>query len=340
MCNNKSYFEEIQEKYKMESIIYNPMNFCEDGLYIFFSSKRTYHRCNNCKSNHTIVHDYTDKTIRGGTMNGVPIYLNLRHCRYLCKECNSTFMEQFDYLSPYKVMTIEAENYIISKLGSLSFFELSCDIGVSIQTIVNRAKDFGAQERIEKLAGHYRYLSMDEVFISRNEKGEAQYYWLLNDNSIRWKSNNIRIDIGRNKDDVIKRLKELKNKDDVIGVSIDMWKPYRDAISEVFPNALIVIDPFHLIKTAESAMDSVRKGLECPNLIKLSLKKDAKLFLSSIYKLTNDELDRLESYLKLDPKLEKSYFIVQELLEFYWIRDHEDALEYIAEWEKRYFAVV
>jgi len=242
-------------------------------------------------------------------------------------------MDAFEYLPDYKGIATDAENYIISKLGSQTFTEIATELGVSVQTIVNRAKSFGAAERGLQLSGHYRYLSMDEVFVSRDQNGEAQYYWLLNDNSRSWKANNIRIDAGRNKEDVVRRLLELTNPQSVKAVSIDMWKPYRDAISEALPQAAIVVDPFHVVQYAQKAMDQVRKKADVPAALKFAMKKDARLFLTSIFKLTDDELDRLESYLQADADIENAYFIVQELSGFYYLRDFEQALHYLAVWE-------
>jgi transposase len=241
-------------------------------------------------------------------------------------------MDEFEHLAGQRGMTADAENYIISKLGTLTFTEISAELGVCVQTIANRAKDFGATERELQIQGHYRYLSMDEVFITRKD-GEAVYYWLLNDNSRPWKSNNIRIDVGRGKEDVIKRLLELPHSGDVEAVSIDMWKPYRDAISEALPNAAIVIDPFHVIQHAQKAMEIVRKKADVPASVKSDMKKDARLLLSSPLKLNGEELDRLESYLRAYPDIEKSYFIVQELSGLYRLRDFEDALSYLCDWE-------
>lgn len=242
-------------------------------------------------------------------------------------------MDRFDYLPDQKGMASDAENYIISKLGVQTFTEISAELGVCVQTAANRAGEFGAAEREMQLKGCYRYLSMDEVFITRNQEGEAVYYWLLNDNSKPWKSNNIRIDMGRSKEDVVRRLLELERPESVEAVSIDMWKPYRDAVLEALPQAAVVIDPFHVIQYAQKAMENVRKKAEAAPGLKADMKKDAGLFLTSVFRLSGDELDRLESYLKADHDIESAYFIVQELSELYHLRDYERALNYIAGWE-------
>lgn len=42
-------------------------------------------------------------------------------------------------------------------------------------------------------------------------------------------------------------------------VAMDMWKPYENAVQEVFPNAEIVFDRFHISKRLNEAVDAVRR---------------------------------------------------------------------------------
>ena len=332
--NNISFWDEIQEKYEFKNIHYTPAWYLNAGMTITLELEKKDARpvCPIC-AQYPNIHDYHPKTLTFGTINGVPLVFKLNHTRYLCKHCCITFMDDFEHLPDFRSLTQDAENYILSKLGSQTFTEIAGEIGVCVQTVANRAEEFCESEKEIRLNGRYTYLSMDEVFISRNSDGEALYYWLLNDNSLSWKSNNIRVDAGRKQEDVIKRLKELKHPEQVAAVSIDMWKPYRDAILQVLPNAAIVIDRFHVIKIAQSGLNTIRKKANVPKALKSDFKKDAGLFLSSIYKLSDAELIRLESYLRADAALERAYFITQELMEFYNLRDYEHALEYLAEWE-------
>ena len=242
-------------------------------------------------------------------------------------------MEEFDCLAWHSGLTEDARNYILSRLGSQTFTDIAADIGYSVQSISNIARGYAASEKKTQLAGRYRFLSMDEIFISRDSEGKSTYYWVLNDISTPWKSNNIRIDLGRNKEDVIKRLGELGHPKHVEAVCIDMWKPYRDAILESLPNAAVVIDPFHVIQAAQREMENLRKRANVGKEMKAALKKDSKLFLSSIFKLSDNELDRLETYLQASKDIEKAYFIVQELMALYHMNDYEDALSYLASWE-------
>ena len=334
MDKNKSFWVEIQEKYEIADVQYVPACYFNAGLMIEFElrSKQERPPCGICNGKPNI-HDYTSKEVTFGTLNGCPAVFRFKHCRYWCKRCDITFVEEFDCLAWHSGMTTDARNYILSRLGSQTFTDIAADIGYSVQSISNVARGHAASERETQLAGRYRFLSMDEIFVSRNQEGKSTYYWVLNDISTPWKSNNIRVDVGRNKDDVAKRLGELGHPERVEAVCIDMWKPYRDAIHEALPGAAVVIDPFHVIQAAQREMENVRKRAKVGKEMKAALKKDSGLFLTSIYKLSGNELDRLELYLRASAELEKAYFIVQEIAALYHMDNFEDALKYLASWE-------
>ena len=40
---------------------------------------------------------------------------------------------------------------------------------------------------------------------------------------------------------------------------MDMWKPYKDAVQLVLPDAKIVIDKFHVVRMANDALETIRK---------------------------------------------------------------------------------
>jgi len=50
-----------------------------------------------------------------------------------------------------------------------------------------------------------------------------------------------------------------KNREKVETVSLDMWKAYLNSVEELFPNAKVVHDRFHLVKYLNDAIDKVRR---------------------------------------------------------------------------------
>jgi len=330
-----SFYEEVQDKFFCELEGYHPYGLGEWYIKYKLTPKKIHRICPLCNCTKTYIHEYKNRVICGGTFNGVPVIYTLLQPRCKCTLCTETFVEEYEYLRSGYSIADEAEIFIKRMLGSMPMSLIANHLSLSVQTIANRAKEYAREERKVMLKGRYRYLSMDEVYIGRESDNSHRIYWVLNDNSLPWKSNNIMICIGRTKSEVIEYLRKLEHGDEVAAVSIDMWMAYKDAIHEALPNAEVVIDRFHVMKNAEEAINNARKNADCPNNIKVEMKKESSLFLKYWVKLTTDELDSLDYYLSFDKKLEETYYFVQEFMDFYNQRDYDSALEYLCKWESK-----
>ena len=58
---------------------------------------------------------------------------------------------------------------------------------------------------------------------------------------------------------LLKQVVSAKNRSSIQTVSVDMWKAYLGAIEDVFPNAKVVHDRFHLVKYLNDAIDKIRR---------------------------------------------------------------------------------
>lgn len=59
-----------------------------------------------------------------------------------------------------------------------------------------------------------------------------------------------------------KWIENLPDKDLVKVVAIDMWRPYAAMVEKYLPNAVLVIDRFHVVRMANEALDDVRKAVQ------------------------------------------------------------------------------
>ena len=78
-------------------------------------------------------------------------------------------------------------------------------------------------------------------------------------------------------------------------VSVDMWGGFPKVIDEVFPNALIVIDRFHVMKLVNKALNKLRLCLELKGL------KNRCLLLKNGRDLTEEEKNELVELLQKSP---------------------------------------
>ncbi len=99
------------------------------------------------------------------------------------------------------------------------------------------------------------------------------------------------------------RFRQFKQHDQIRTVVIDLWKPYRDAIQQVLPDAVIVCDKFHVLKLATTALEGLRKQI-CTTLTSAQRKTlkmhDRYLLLRRLHDLKPEErfvADRLDTEL-------------------------------------------
>ena len=94
-------------------------------------------------------------------------------------------------------------------------------------------------------------------------------------------------------------------------VCVDMWGGFQKVIREVFPNALIVIDRFHVMKLVNSSLNQLRLQLELKGL------RNRCLLLKNYVDLTEEEKVELKSLLNSSPCLSIAYELKEELREIY-----------------------
>ncbi len=88
----------------------------------------------------------------------------------------------------------------------------------------------------------------------------------------------------------------------VENITSDMCHGYRNAMTKAFPNALLTVDKFHVIKMMSEALDNIRKReLRSKNKVKIdALSKSRYLWLKNRDNLTDNQKDNLDELLNLD----------------------------------------
>lgn len=129
---------------------------------------------------------------------------------------------------------------------------LRCGFNV-VNRIIHLSVERGMNRREEDVS--FTHLSLDEKAFKKGH----QYVTVLSS-----PLSGCVIDLaeGRDKQTTRTLLKQVicdQNRDNVETVSVDMWKAYLNSVEEIFPNAKVVHDRFHLIKYLNEAIDKVRR---------------------------------------------------------------------------------
>ncbi|BAZ40405.1 transposase [Calothrix sp. NIES-4101] len=110
-------------------------------------------------------------------------------------------------------------------------------------------------------------------------------------------------------------------------VSIDLWKAYKNLVEELMPNANITADRFHVMKQVNEELDSMRKA-EKKAAMSLEDKSEKAHKLEALSKskysllknqddLNEKQKDKLESVLKVSPKLGKMHELKEKFRDIF-----------------------
>ena len=139
---------------------------------------------------------------------------------------------------------------------------------------------------------------------------------------------------GKTKKAAIALLQKNLEVNSVAACVIDMWKPFKNAAARL-PNALVIVDKFHVVKKANEALDSVRKRIQRRTditTLKEQLGKYKKLFRMARERLSEKQEQRLWQILPLSPELMQSYEFKELLRDIYDQDDLATAQSQLRNW--------
>lgn len=209
--------------------------------------------CPSCGKISRRVHDYYRRTLKHAVLVENDLIVVYRKRRYYCTACQKPFPENNPFSLPGKRIS-QATVIRIMKLlkrESITFSTAAELTDVSTTTVI---KVFDEHAGIATVPLP-RCLCIDEVYVSKYL--QTEYACVLLD-----------FDTGAIYDLIPSRKKgELSSyfsninkgtRNYVKYISIDMWENYRDLAHRYFPNALVCVDSFHVVKNVNYAFDRVR----------------------------------------------------------------------------------
>jgi transposase len=142
------------------------------------------------------------------------------------------------------------------------------------------------------------------------QKGQGNFVTVVSDID---KGSLLEVIDSHKSDEIIEQLKlqPRETRENVKEVSVDMWGGFQKVIKEVFPNALIVIDRFHVIKLVNKALNKFRLLLDLKGL------RNRCLLLKNGEQIIEEERKELEELLNQSPSLKIAYELKEELRDIY-----------------------
>ena len=288
----------------------------DNQFHIHMKMKRKAHECPRCGRITEKIHDYREQRIKDISSFGSYTFIHLRKRRYVCPSCNKRFYEEIPFLPRYHRVTSRLIAFIIN-----SFREV-----VSVKHLARLSNV--SPTTAARIFDHIKYsnktlprvLSIDEF--RGNADGE-KFQCILTDPESRKV-----LDIlpNRKSEDLYRYFSQFKDRNNVKYVVIDMSGPYRSLVKTVFPRAQIIADKYHVVRQVAWAFENVRKAEQKKfhEQRRKYFKRSRKLLIKRPDKLTPDEVDQVESMLRISERLRQAYVLKNE---FYKVMDSQNSYE-------------
>jgi len=280
-----------------------------EELHISFHLKRRPCSCPFCRSITDKVHDYRLSILKDLPILGKKTFLHYRKRRYHCPACGKHFYEPFSLSGKHQRISSRLAFYSIQLLRNRYSAASSASLtGISVSSVFRffRLVSFPKPTRLPNV------LSMDEF--RGNADGE-KFQVILTD-----AHNHTLFDIlpSRKQTDLTQYLLSFQNRKEVRYIVSDMNKTYRDLAKQLFPNATLVIDRFHVVRYVTWALENVRKRVQkqMHPAKRKYFKRSRKLLLSHKDKLSEEGLNALEVMLQQSPDLANAYYLKELFYSF------------------------
>ncbi|QJI70976.1 ISL3 family transposase [Staphylococcus haemolyticus] len=224
---------------------------------LFYYAELTYQptHCENCSTkneNFSIVKNgKKTSTITLLKIMEMPAYLELQKQRFYCKSCDSHFTAKSNIVDAHCFISNKTKLAVLDKAQeyrSQKSIAKSCLVSsMTVSRVINQAASDVGQSSFDALPEH---LMMDEFKSVKNVIGKMSFIYA---DAV---SHRI-VDVVA--DRKLKSLKDhfyrysLKLRQKVKTVTIDMYEPYMSLIKQLFPNAKIIIDRFHIVQSLNRA---------------------------------------------------------------------------------------
>jgi transposase len=286
----------------------------------------TFEVCPKCATKSYKVYDRVYVKIKDTPVRDKTIYLKIRKRRFQCPSCKSVFREPVQGIIKGYKSTRRFRSHIrwcASNFSNLKKVRQTCKCS---SWMVYKAFYEQLDLEVRKLQYPWpKTIGIDEHSFIRNSKDHFKEFATI---VVDFNNNRVReACLGRSVDDLEKsRLMDVKGRENVKNVVMDMSSPYKKFVKENFPNAIITSDKFHVIKLFNHVLNKVRVDTMKHPVFEKSKRTPMRiLYLKNNERLTYAQRSVLKEINWLFPELEEIYNFKERMLSIYNIKGQKRA---------------
>lgn len=266
---------------------------------------------------------YRDSPIRGK-----PTRVLAKVQRYKCRDCNETFLQPLGGVLANRLMTERCADFIGEQCLVDTFVRVAQNVGCDEKTVRTLAG-----ERIALLTERYKpelpaWLGIDETTI------DGRLRLVLTDIHNRRPVDMLQDDSNGS---LATWLHRFKDRSHVMAVTTDMHKAYRTVVKGLMPGVPVVVDKFHVVRMANTALDDIRTRLAKANPKPVGRDWMRRKALLRMRKKNLDVagLYNLGMWLDNEPEFKVAYDLKEAFYDIYDLaKTKDDARRMLEEWRE------
>lgn len=282
--------------------------------------------CRSCGSEDVVGGGRQEILIKDLPMHGKRVGIYVKARRFRCRDCGKTHTELLPEVIDGQRMTSRLYRWICQQSITRTFTGIAHEVGISEGTVRAIFNEYVIRLEKSVVFETPQWMGIDEIHIIHKPRCVIAN---IESNTV------VNLLPDRTKALVTNYLMKLRDRHSIKCVTMDMWQPYRDAVSGALPNAFIVIDKFHVLRMANLALDTVRKGIR-ENLTqkqRRGLMHDRFILLKREPELQPMERLTLESWTRNFPSLGEAYRAKEGFFAFYDSMSIPEAQAAYTTWE-------
>ena len=296
------------------------------GDYLFYVTlKHPTEECPFCNDSSTVKYGKHQRFLRDMNIRGHKVGILVNEVRHRCNNCLKTYVDRISCADEAGKTTLRLKSHIIQEALNKPFLQIEKELDIKATTVKRYFKELIETEERKFVKYSPTVLGIDEAHLGRGMRGVVVD--VENHNVIELLKDRKLITISD-------YLSSLPGSDNIKVVTMDMWRPYKEAVNECLPYAAIVIDRFHVMKEMIGLLNSyknivVAQKRHC-QVTNIEIKS---LISTNADNLDDKQIDKIHSVFKSYPELELAYSVKENFRLIYQCDSREQALREYEQWK-------
>lgn len=281
--------------------------------------------CPRCGTKSRRLHQNHRYLIKDLPWGETSVFLEINRRQFKCSKCGKPFSEDLEFVGKRRTYTKRLANQILQEVIGKDIHSVAQKGVVTTEEIERMLKD-ASKELVKSRPSELKRLGIDEIALI---KGKGNYCAVLIDID---KSKLLEIREGRTKEEIKEVLTSWGTEvlESIEEVSIDMWKGYKNVVTEILSKAQVVADRFHVMAQINKELDAQRKQQKrkVENLIKAAksekekaeyeqvlegLKKSKYVLLKNESDLNEEQKSKLMQVKEVSPTLKLMHELKEKI---------------------------